>query len=168
MSKAALNKCDHCGATTSDYLGEPGWLSFGDGSVAIKRTVKRDKNGIAITDYLCGVQLEFCSVDCLIAKLDEQAAKRNGQAEPKPLTPKKEKEVPTSVFSKEEVLEMAMAGSAAMKLYAMDFNDGHLEAVKKLATTGHGMETYFPERVEAILKCRDAILEKRKNPNYLG
>ncbi len=73
MAVITKHTCDHCGKEVTDYYLEEGWISLRG---PITRSWGIRERGTAKTDFI--KEGDFCSILCLVQKLDEERIKHNG------------------------------------------------------------------------------------------
>ena len=74
MSKVSMDQCDGCKKVVENRFKEPGWISLA--ATSISRSVGVFGQSAYETDYLRNVE-DFCSIDCLVKALDQQAQARD-------------------------------------------------------------------------------------------
>lgn len=80
MSTSSKNVCDNCLKETADWYVEIGWIQIrGDGSISIAKGRKPDRTGDTKFVPIRNSNLDFCSMECLIAYL---------KSDPKPMVEK--------------------------------------------------------------------------------
>jgi hypothetical protein len=67
--KVSIDVCDHCGDRTDNACSQAGWIHL-HGNLARYRGIRETT---WTSDFLTG-QLDFCSIDCLVAALDARRA----------------------------------------------------------------------------------------------